>query len=106
MDAKNFAKEYYQLEKSNVEIVSVESAITFAEKYHALQLQQTDVMRLLPIDDILMLDRPYSLKHVIDKLVEASEILLHNKNYDGHGWELISHCVDLGKEISSKFEKQ
>lgn len=45
MNAKEFAKEYYQLEKSNIEIVSVESAITFAEKYHALQLQQTDVIK-------------------------------------------------------------
>ena len=52
-------------------------------------------------DEILGNDKSWPLKDVLDKLIEASEILLHEKNYDRHGWEEISHCVKRGKEIVS-----
>ncbi len=44
---------------------------------------------------------PWPLWDVLDKLVEASDILLHQHNYDGHGWEEIHHAVKRAKEISA-----
>jgi len=41
------------------------------------------------ITRFLGLDRPYSLYSVLDKLIETSDILMHEKNYDGHGWEVL-----------------
>ena len=58
-----------------------------------------DVMPSL--QSVLALDNAWCLKDVMKKLIEASEILLHQKNYDGHGWEEINHCVERGKEIVS-----
>lgn len=51
------------------------------------------------LKEILRLDQAWSLKDVLAKLAEASNILLLEKDYDGHGWELISHCVDESKLI-------
>lgn len=44
------------------------------------------------------LGEPWPTHDVLAKLIEAAEILLHEKNYDGHGWELIEGCVRYGKE--------
>jgi len=49
--------------------------------------------------DILGLKNAWPLKDVLKKLIEASEILLLKKDYDGHDWEEISRCVTRGKEI-------
>jgi|WetSurMetagenome_2_1015567.scaffolds.fasta_scaffold00103_17 hypothetical protein len=51
------------------------------------------------IEKLLESDNSWSTIDVLKKLIEATEILLHEKNYDGHGWEEISHCVKRGKEI-------
>jgi len=56
------------------------------------------VMRSLPIAEILGEDQPWPLTDVLKKLIEASEILLHKKNYDGHGWEEIRHAVEVAKQ--------
>lgn len=44
------------------------------------------------------MQEPWPIHDVVSKLVEASEILLHKKNYDGHGWEEISHAVAYAKQ--------
>ena len=49
----------------------------------------------LPMDS----DKAWSTYHVIEKLVESADILLHKKDYDGHGWEEIEICYQRGKEI-------
>jgi hypothetical protein len=41
------------------------------------------------ITSFLGLNRPYSLDSVLDKLIKTSDILMHEKNYDGHGWEIL-----------------
>lgn len=51
------------------------------------------------LEELLGLSKPWCLKDVLVKLVSASNILLLDKNYDGHGWEEISHCVDEAKNI-------
>ncbi len=55
---------------------------------------------------VLMEGESWPLRDVITKLVEASEILLHQKNYDGHGWEQISHAVDRAKVALANWPKQ
>ena len=34
-------------------------------------------------------DKPWNLRECLEKLIEASEILLDGCNYDGHGYELV-----------------
>ncbi|MBP7860011.1 hypothetical protein KA001_03575 [Patescibacteria group bacterium] len=55
----------------------------------------------LPLDS----DKPWDTISVIAKLVEAADILLHQKDYDGHGWEEIQVCYERGKEIVDQFYK-
>jgi hypothetical protein len=63
---------------------------------------QSSQMNTVPsLESVLALDNPWCLRDVLKKLIEASEILLQQKDYDGHGWEEISHCVDRGNEIVS-----
>lgn len=61
---------------------------------------------MLNVEKVLAENEPWSLYEVLKKLVEASEILLIKKDYDGHGWEEISHAVKRGKEIIRVLEEQ
>lgn len=45
---------------------------------------------------------PWPTKDVIAKLIEAAEILLHQHNYDGHGYEEITAAVERAKQIISE----
>lgn len=45
------------------------------------------------------LDQPWPLMDVIKKLCEATDILLHKKDYDGHEWEEMEICLKRGLEI-------
>ena len=62
------------------------------------------VMSSLPIAEIIGADQPWSLYDVLNKLIEASDILLHKKNYDGHGWEEIYHAAKRARYIAGLFE--
>jgi len=55
-------------------------------------------------NEVFGLSEPYTLPHVLSKLIEASNILLHDKNYDGTGWEIISHCTKLGEDYQKRIE--
>lgn len=50
------------------------------------------------------LDKPWPLRDVLAKLVEAAEILLHRCDYDGHGYEEILAAVDAAKKITGAAE--
>jgi hypothetical protein len=45
------------------------------------------------------LNTAWPITEVLKKLIEAAEILLNNKNYDGHGWEEIYHATIKAKEL-------
>jgi hypothetical protein len=45
--------------------------------------------------------KAWNTASVLAKLIEAADILLHEKNYDGHGWEQIEICHKRGLEILS-----
>lgn len=64
----------------------------------------SNMMRSLPLERILRLDQPYSLPEVLKGLIEAADILLHKKDYDGHGWETLEYCYRHAKEIVAEFE--
>ena len=42
---------------------------------------------------------PWPLKDVLNKLVEAADILLNDRSYDGHGYEQINAARDKAVEI-------
>lgn len=48
---------------------------------------------------------PWNTHDVIAKLIEAADILLHKKDYDGHGWEEIEICYNKGKELLEQINK-
>ncbi|HDY66653.1 MAG TPA: hypothetical protein ENH85_02555 [Candidatus Scalindua sp.] len=37
-------------------------------------------------------------RDIVEKLTIAADVLLHKKDYDGHGWEGIEYCWRLAKE--------
>lgn len=44
-------------------------------------------------------DNPYPLRDVLERLIWATEYLLHIKNYDGHNYEELGQSVRRAKEI-------
>ncbi len=56
------------------------------------------------INKVLRFDNPYSLPEVLKGLVEAADVLLHEKAYDRAGWERLEYCYRHGKEIVEIFE--
>lgn len=44
-------------------------------------------------------DNPYPLISVLERLIWATEYLLHVKNYDGHNYEELGQSVRRAKEI-------
>ncbi len=43
-------------------------------------------------------DKAWTLNDIIKKLCEAANILLNEKDYDGHGHEEIKHCLTLAEQ--------
>jgi putative IMPACT (imprinted ancient) family translation regulator len=41
-------------------------------------------------------ESPYSLKDTIKHLCKAADILLHEKDYDGDNWEVLSQVLNCG----------
>lgn len=52
-------------------------------------------------EELMGLENAWPLRDILKKLIESSDILLHEKDYDGHGWELI----DKAKEEAEKTVK-
>ena len=56
------------------------------------------------VEEITGMSDTFTLSDILNKLIESSDILLHNKNYDGHGWEIIAKCTELAKEKVKQIE--
>lgn len=56
-------------------------------------------------EELMGLENAWSLKHILEKLIEASNILLHEKDYDGHGWELIDKAKEEAKKTLNLISK-
>lgn len=65
-----------------------------------LHLRYFDYWMPLPekVSEIYLLNSPWPSNDVIRKLCEATKILLHEKNYDGHGYEQIQKCLDVAEK--------
>lgn len=50
-------------------------------------------------EKLMGIGNPWPLVDVLKKLIDASEILLIKKSYDGHDYEEIEICVKRAKEI-------
>lgn len=74
--AEDFAREYYQLDKSNIESVRIKSAIEFAKKYSALV--QADKALTLTLDTTGDKEKPYCIKATVGK--ETKEVARYATN--------------------------
>lgn len=50
-------------------------------------------------------NQPWPITEVLEKLADASDILLRDKDYDGHGWELIQSCVPRARIMAATFRQ-
>jgi hypothetical protein len=55
-------------------------------------------------EENIMVKGAWPFIDVLKKLVESADILLHKKDYDGHGWEQIEICFKRGQEIIKELE--
>jgi len=46
------------------------------------------------------MDTPWPTHDLLDKLADATDILLHDKDYDGHGWEILQQCMEEARRRS------
>jgi len=53
-----------------------------------------------------LLASPWPIQDIIKKLVEAADILLICKNYDGHGYEEINAARDAAVEWLKSFPEE
>lgn len=51
------------------------------------------------IENLLRLDERWDTLSILEELTKASDILLHEKDYDGHGWELIAKATEEAKNL-------
>ena len=51
------------------------------------------------IKSIVKPEKPYNLVETLKGLIDAADILLHKKNYDGHNWEELEQCYTHGKDF-------
>jgi len=81
-----------------MDVVTIEDALIICqsaiEKAEKRGVKNTFVVPGLPLIDVM------------SKLNEAADILLHKKDYDGHGWEDIEHCYRHTKDFISELKKE
>lgn len=65
-----------------------------------MQTCKTSVIALF-----LGMDRTYPLNDVLDKLIKTSDILMHQKNYDGHGWEILREAREQAVYYKTQIEE-
>lgn len=75
------------------------------ERYTCSKCNQPTDPKVTEEREGMMNDQPWPLRDIVSKLCEATEILLHEKNYDGHGHEQISCALRLAKSWIGTQEK-
>jgi len=95
MKASEFAKEHYQLEQNNIEVVSIQSAINFAEKYQVirnkelintaynLSIEKLELIEMLKqsIEEINHLKFEYKDKGHCGKFLQNADLLITNLTF-------------------------
>jgi hypothetical protein len=54
--------------------------------------------------DILRINKPWSLKDILGKLIYAANHLLSKEDYDKHGWEEVSHALKEAEKVHNILE--
>lgn len=75
------------------------------ETYEAW-LERQLLSRIERLEEIVGAGKPWPLNDVLKRLIDAGEILLHKKGYDGTDHEEIFGCVQRAKEIINTFERR
>lgn len=83
----------------------METELQHSTNVHSEQVAPPDAKHLLADSLPLDMDKAWDTLSVLAKLVEAADILLHRKDYDGHGWEEIEICYKRGKEILQQYKR-
>lgn len=61
--------------------------------------------RITELEAILNRNNPWSLRAVLRKLAESADILLNEKDYDGHGYEEIVVAREVGRALALKIKE-
>lgn len=72
------------------------------------ELCRADPERTEPAEPLTLLtgvDTPWPLRDVLAKLATAAEILLRDRDYDAHGWEIISHALKAARMMLGRAEQ-
>lgn len=75
----------------------IQSRITELESENTALKLEVDKLK-----EAFGLNEPWPVTAVLEKLVFAADFLLSQYNYDGQGWEDISHCTDVASEMITK----
>jgi hypothetical protein len=82
------------------------------EEYHARQMSDAENRYVASLRAeverfrrALGMNRPWPLLSVLEKLIEAGDILLRTMDYDGHGWEQIDHALASAREIRAALDR-
>ncbi len=91
-----------QLEEAQAETAAelerrCESNLYWQKRADAMGREYGELKRRLVV--IERMDTPWPLVDVLRSLCNATEILLHERGYDAHGWETIQHAYEAGLKI-------
>jgi len=85
-----------QLSDTKAELVQVHDAYLELTVEHAQLGAELELVRKTLN---ITAETPWALKDILSKLAEAADILLHQKDYDGHGWEVIQAAMDAARAL-------
>ena len=79
-------------------IKPIESFEVVDPKVGAGEVCKTSEVRQLEQEHakLLKIIRDWPVEDIMVQLIKAADILLHDKDYDGHGWEVMQRAMEKG----------
>ena len=96
-----------ELSEKDAEIERLEQEKIMLERYcskYESELTELKERHKL-LNNILGSNTPFPLNEILKGLIESAHILLHKKDYDGHGWEHLEHCYKKAKDVNDLIEQ-
>jgi len=50
------------------------------------------------LEAVVGIETPWPIWSILERLCDAADILLDDKDYDGHGWELLHEARERGRQ--------
>src|SRR5690606_31284761 len=94
--SENLKEENEVLKKEGIRQAALISALSESELANKVEDLEEELERYR---NVLQMYEPWSLPEILKKLIESADILLHDKNYDGLGWEEHEYAFRKGKEL-------